>query len=199
MKTLAVSFFALVCCLAADAQPKLTLSTTSLAYPGANIMVSATLSGSSGLNISGIGFTAPSVSGLALGTASTAAGMSLYQSGAGPINALLIGYANPSTGPVIGTAVYTDGVVATFNYTIPSTAAIGSTISLSLVSPLAASSAGTAVALTVVPVALNVGLSAACLLDINTAINTYLSGPTQSVLNTLTADLTAALTGGVCH
>jgi len=172
--------------------PALTLTTSSPVYPGATLSVNVGLTGSGASNIAAFGFTLPAASTApTVGVASTAAGKAVYSNAA---NVLLV---SPVTAP--NSTAYADGPVASFTYTVPLTATFGSTVSLALTNPLAASSTGNAVVVTSAPLVATVAMSPVCVQDIVAATTAYLSSPTQAALNLIVTDLAAGQTGGACH
>lgn len=178
-------------CFALHAQPVVTISTASPVYPGAVLNVAATLSGSAGQNIDGIGFTLPAgFSVPSMGPASVAASKTLWNGSANG-NQLLIGYtgAPPPAVPVITNVAYGDGALLTFSYTVPATAAIGSPLSLSLTNLSAVNPSGSAVPITIAPLTATVSYAATCLAAINGNVASYLSAPSIALLGQIVAEL----------
>jgi len=195
---LLVSLVSTLCATALVAQSALTVTTAGVAYPGATVQVSVTLSGAAGQNIGGIGFNVPATSAsLVPGGASIAATKTLW---ANASSVLLVGFTNPAP-PSVGfptNNAFADGAVLTFNYPIPASAIVGSTINLSLANPLAASATG-AVALTSPPLVLTVGTNPACLTAVNTHIAAYLATPTIALLGQIVGELATAASTGSCQ
>jgi hypothetical protein len=137
-------------------------------YPGATLNLQMVLTNSAGWNISGLGFTVwtPALN-LAAGTASTAAQKTLWAS---PTTSLLIGFTQPggSAPQVASNVPYSDGQVLTFSYSVPSTVTTGSTLAIAIPTPVdAADINGAPVAVTVVPLALTVGVNPTCIATAN--------------------------------
>ncbi len=178
----------------------ITLSTASPVYPGATINLTASLSGSAGKNIDGLGFTLPagSISPVAA-AASTAATKTLWSSANG--NLLLIGFTNPAppSQPVITNAAYADGPVATFAYAVPATAIVGAPLSLSLTNLAAVNPTGTAVPLSGVPFTANVAFAPNCLTAITANVSSYLANPSITILGQIVSELVSANGTGVCQ
>ena len=178
------------------AQPSLTLSTASVVYPGATLNVTASLTGSGGQNISGIGLTLPpGATAPVPGAASTAAAKTIWSSAA---NLLLIGFTN-ATPPVASNQAYADGAVMSFSYTVPPGAALGSPLSLALTGVLAASKTGTTVALTSAPLALTVGTNPTCFSSISANVAAYLAAPSIALMGQIVTELAAANGTGNCN
>ena len=120
-----------------SAQPTLTLSGPSSALPGSTIPIPLTLSGSSGLNVSALGWlisspspsSSISVGSVSTASASTAASKTIYCM-SGNLGCVAVGFSS-SLPPVSSDAVYADGAVATIPVTLSSTAAGTFTIALS--------------------------------------------------------------------
>ena len=197
MKQLGLLF--LLCTVLSSAQTALTLASTSTVYPGSVMSFTVALSGSAGQNISGLGFTLPANStGAALGTASTAAGKTLWSATAPNLTQLLIGITN-ATPAVLTNTAYGDGAVLTFSYTVPATATVGSLLSLSLSAPAAASSAGLNVPVTSPTFTATVGYQSTCLTAITGNVAGYLATPTITLLDKILTELVAANGTGTCQ
>lgn len=181
------------------AQPvTITHTTSGSAFPGAAIIVTANLSGSSGLNIAGIGATLPAgATSPALGAASTTASKTLWSSG---LNLLLIGDTNPPAGTTatFNATPYADGALLSFTYTIPTTATVGSQISIGLPTVLSANTSGNAVVTTVTPTSVTV-VTNPCMSAISSNVSTYLLTPTISTLGQIVTELVAVSSTGTCH
>lgn len=169
---------------------------TGAAYPGATIQMAMVLGGSAGFNIAALQMTYwPGVNGLAAGVASTVAQKSLNCNATTAI-CLLIG----DNGTTLSNATYADGQVLTFSYTIPSTAAIGSTITAGIPAPtFASSNTGATVAVTLVPLTLTVVLNPACISTLGTMLSAFETAPTQTGLNAIEAKLIEINTTGACQ
>lgn len=175
----------------------LTLSGVGQAYPGATLAMTVTLSGSSGQSIDGIGFTLPAgFSAPVLGAASTTATKTLWSSTGGTV--LLIGDTS-ATPPVITNAIYGDGAILTFAYTVPASAVIGSPLSVSIGSPMGATPAGLNVAMTTTPFTATVGYAPTCLTAISANVTAYLATPTIALLGKIVAELASAAATGTCQ
>lgn len=198
MKHLSILFFGFSSLLL-SAQPVLTLTTNSAAFPGSVMSFSIALSGSSGNNISGLGFALPAGSSApVLGAASTTATKTLWSATAPNETQLLIGITN-ATPAVLTNTAYADGAVLTFSYTVPSTATVGSVLSLALASPAAASAAGLNVAVTSPTFTATVGYQSTCLAAITANVTSYLATPTIALLDKLLTELVAANSTGTCQ
>lgn len=170
-------------------------------YPGQTVDLQISLAGSSGWNISGIGFSAwAAVQNLAAGTAATAAQKTLWTGGtAGP---LLVGWtaASGTTAQAASDVPFADGQILTFAFVVPITQAIGSTVGIAIPSPvLAVDINGGAVAVNVgAPMTLPVVVNPVCVKTANTDVQAFLSTPTAALLGQLVIYL-ASIVGGTCH
>ena len=195
MKKLLIALFAIGCACAQS----LVQSTTSTAYPGATVMVTVSASGFTGNNVAAVGFTAPAgASGMTNGAASVAASLTMYTSNS-PMNALFVGMTNLGALGVITTGTYTDGVVSSYDYVVPATAALGSTVTLALTNPMAVTLLGAAVPLTANSLTLTVGISASCLTAIDANINGWLSTTSQTLMGKIEGELQSAHSTGTCQ
>jgi len=177
-------------------QPVLTMSTTGQGFPGATLQIALTLSGSANTLLAGIGLTAPGgVSHFTIGPASVAATKSIFPAGTGPTNLVLVGFKPPAT---VSNTPFSDGVILTFNYYVPTTATLGSQVNLNLRNVFGASTAGNSVTLTAPTLSIPL-VSAACAAVIQTAISAYNTSPSQAGMNTIQQELQLAQTSGTCQ
>jgi hypothetical protein len=180
--------------------PVLTVSGigTQSAYPGAVLNLQVSLSNSAGWNIAGFGLSAWSqATGIAVGSASVSAQKTLWCATAG---CLLTGLTNPPVGTtsVVSNSTYTDGQVLTLTYSVMPQQAIGSTLAVSIPTPLFAVDVnGGAVTVNVVPLSLPVTLNPACIATANADVQSFLAAPSQTLLGQLEAYL-GTIVAGTC-
>jgi hypothetical protein len=182
----------------AQAAPVLSVSTvgTQAAYPGATLNMQISLSGSTGLNMAGLGFSSwTPVSNLAAGTASVTAQKTLWTTSSG---ILLTGFT--STSPqAVSNLPFVDGQILTFSYTVPTTQAVGSTLSIAIPTPVfAVDTGGLAIAVTVTPLTLPVVINPVCLTTANADVQAFLAAPGTNLLGQLVVYL-ASIIAGTCH
>lgn len=176
-----------------------TLSAFGAVYPGSTVTITATLSGSSGANIGGLQFQLASGLTFTPGAASVAANKTLWSYAATGTN-ILIGL-TPATPQVVTDAAFSDGILGSFPFSIPSSAAVGSLVSVPLTALAGVSTAGALAALTLAPLSLTVGIVPACLTAINANVQALIqSVPSSSAqLAAILVELAAASTTGTCH
>jgi hypothetical protein len=201
MKSILLIFLSAVA-FGAKAAPVLSVSlagTSQLVYPGAVLNMQITLSGSTGLNMAGLGFSSwTPVSNLAAGTASVTAQKTLWTG----TNGVLLTGLTAGTGSSSQTAsnlAFADGQILTFSYTVPATQTVGSTLSIAIPTPVfAVDTGGLAMAVTVTPLTLPVVINPVCFTTANADVQAFLAAPGTNLLGQLVVYL-ASIVAGTCH
>jgi len=154
-----------------------------VAFPGAFVPLTVTLTGSQGTNLVGVQFLAV-----------------CQNRGAGPVDCAQVNFSGAAEAlpPARLSEPLSDGVIASVNYPVPAATVLGEPITLFLVNATGRTWGGQSLALASPPLTLPV-ITAVCLASIQASINFYLSLPAKLALDALQLRIKTGASTGTCQ